>query len=87
MTCHPFRTAGGRTGFICTEDRSRRRCVQCGKAAGLLCDWKVNSRRSGTCDKPVCSSCTSSPTEGKDLCPEHARLWAQYPPKMGGRHG
>ena len=48
-----------------------RRC-KCGRRATLLCDWKVPSRKSGTCDAPICDRCTTSPAPDKDLCPAHA---------------
>jgi len=51
--------------------RRRQRC-KCGRPAGLLCDWKVDGKRSGTCDAPICDGCTTSPAPNKDLCPTHA---------------
>ncbi len=82
MTCHPVDFGNGTRGFVCTGRRSRKRCAECGQPAGLLCDWKVKGRRSGTCDTPICAACTSKPAEGKDLCPAHAAEWAAMP-KMG----
>ena len=53
-------------------------CVECGTFSTRLCDWKVG--KSGeTCDAPLCDDCTSSPARGKDLCPEHAGIWAAHP--------
>lgn len=77
MTCHHVDFGNGTRGFICTGRRTRKRCVQCGKPAGLECDWKVKGRRSGTCDAPICAACTYEPAEGKDLCPAHAAEWAE----------
>ena len=48
-----------------------QRC-KCGNRATLLCDWKVPSKRSGTCDAPICRRCTTSPAADKDLCQTHA---------------
>jgi len=79
MTCHPVNFGDGARGFVCTGRRTRRRCVQCGEPAGLLCDWKVKGRRSGTCDAPICAACTHKPAERKDLCPKHAAEWAAHP--------
>lgn len=79
MTCHHVQLENGARAIICTSER-KKRCVQCGKPADLLCDWKVPSRRSGTCDKPICGNCTHSPAPDKDLCPDHAAEWK-------GRHG
>lgn len=84
MTCHPVDFGNGARGFVCTGRRSHKRCVQCGQPADRLCDWKVEDRRSGTCDAPICANCTSKPAEGKDLCPQHATEWASYP-KAGAR--
>lgn len=84
MTCHPINFGNDTRGFVCTCRRGRRKCIECGQAADLLCDWKVKARRTGTCDAPICSICTSKPAEGKDLCPKHAAEWAAYP-KAGAR--
>lgn len=62
------------SGFVCTRTQ---RCA-CGNRATLLCDWKVPGRRAGTCDAPLCPSCTSSPAPEKDLCPAHAADWAAH---------
>ena len=83
MTCTVIETGTGTRAIVCTSGRAAR-CVSCGKRAPLLCDWKVPSRRSGTCDKPICASCTHSPAPGKDLCPDHASQWCQ---RQESRHG
>jgi hypothetical protein len=72
MTCHHVQLPSGARAIVCT---TQQRCVQCGGRADLRCDWKVANRRSGTCDKAVCSRCTHSPAVEKDLCPEHADIW------------
>lgn len=71
MPCIPFKTPDGATGIMCTGRQRKKRCSGCGRPADLLCDWKVKTRKSGTCDKPICSRCTFSPLPGKDLCPDH----------------
>ena len=71
MTCTVVTLPTGGRAIVCSDTK---RC-KCGKPAKLLCDWKVPEKASGTCDRPICSSCTHSPAEGKDLCPEHASLW------------
>jgi hypothetical protein len=57
------------------HDRLRRpqpkRCP-CGRRADRLCDWKVEGKRSGTCDAPICSRCSTKPAPEKDLCAKHA---------------
>ncbi len=68
MTCTPVRLPRGGTAIICT---ATRRC-KCGRRATLLCDWKVPTKKSGTCDAAICTRCTTSPARDKDLCPKHA---------------
>lgn len=76
MACeHVTLPNGGR--MIACGTRRRPRCA-CGAAAPLLCDWKVPERRSGTCDRPICAKCTTSPASEKDLCPHHAAAWAEW---------
>jgi hypothetical protein len=55
--------------------RTKRQRCACGAPATLLCDWKVQDKRSGTCDRPICAECSTSPAPEKDLCPEHARVF------------
>ena len=50
------------------------RC-RCGNRGTLLCDWKVATNKSGTCDAPLCRKCTTSPAPDKDLCANHAAEW------------
>jgi hypothetical protein len=73
VTCYRIGNA-----IVCTPRARRKRCAGCGAWATLECDWKVPDRKSGTCDAPICSSCTVSPAKDKDLCPKHAaefRVW------------
>jgi hypothetical protein len=67
MTCSNVTLPGGQRAIVCTKTV---RCP-CKRRADLACDWKVPTRASGTCDKPLCSRCTFSPAPGKDLCPKH----------------
>lgn len=74
MACEHVTMPGGGTAIVCG---TRHRCA-CGRRATLLCDWKVPTKKSGTCDRPLCRWCTTSPSEGKDLCREHLpafRAW------------
>lgn len=77
MTCERVPLPGGGHAIVCGTRQRRKRCA-CGRPADLLCDWKVPSRRSGTCDKPVCDQCTASPAPDKDLCPDHARAYEDW---------
>lgn len=74
MACKGVTMPNGGSAIICGLPRPKR-CA-CGRPAGLLCDWKVPAKRSGTCDAPICDRCTSSPAPDKDLCPKHAAEWA-----------
>jgi len=74
MICELVTAPNGARAIVCSSG-SRKRCVRCGKRADLLCDWKVPGRRSGTCDQPICGSCTHSPAPDKDLCPTHTAEW------------
>jgi hypothetical protein len=76
MTCEHVSLPGGGTAIVCSSHRSKR--CKCGLPATLLCDWKVPSRESGTCDAPLCEGCTVSPAEGKDLCPKHAEAFGHW---------
>ena len=75
MACEHFAYPGG-VAIVCGVRRHKQ--CKCGKRATLECDWKVPSRRSGTCDAPICSSCTTSPAPDKDLCKEHATAWEAW---------
>lgn len=71
MTCEVVKLPDGVTAIVCGPTK---RC-KCGRKATLLCDWKVPTRKSGTCDKGLCPSCTTKPAPDKDLCPAHADAW------------
>lgn len=91
MGCERIALPGGGAAIVCGTRTRTRRCA-CGRPATLLCDWKVPGRRSGTCDKPICDDCTTSPARGKDLCPAHAaalREWmaSRRPSPPTGNHG
>lgn len=81
MPCTHVRI-GSVAAIVCTPTR---RCRSCGKRADLLCDWKVPTKRSGTCDAPICASCTTSPAADKDLCRVHAEVWGEQLARFGGR--
>lgn len=49
----------------------RRNLCSCGRFATLQCDWPTENRSSGTCDKPVCTTCARHVGENKDYCPFH----------------
>jgi hypothetical protein len=67
-----------RVGDSVSLIRTSRRLTQCrcGRLAERECDWKIAP--GATCDAPICSVCTVSPSPGKDLCPAHAIAWAKH---------
>jgi hypothetical protein len=76
MVCERITLPSGGAAIVCSS-RRRQRC-RCGRPATRLCDWKVPTRRSGTCDAPVCSNCSTTPAPDKDLCPPHAEAFASW---------
>ena len=83
MPCEVVRLPDGGSAIVCSG-RSRSKCA-CGRAATLLCDWKVPARRSGTCDRPICRGCATKPAPDKDLCPAHAAAFRQWEASRGSR--
>ena len=75
MTCEAISLPGGGRAIVCSG--RAKRCA-CGRAATLACDWKVATRRSGTCDAPICTGCTTSPAPDKDLCRAHAAEFQRW---------
>jgi hypothetical protein len=74
MPCIPIQMPGGATAIVCTGRRGRRRCSACKNAwASLECDFPTPSRKSGTCDKPLCTDCAIKMGEDLDYCPHHPR--------------
>lgn len=70
MACNVVQLPGGQTAFVCGPRQKPKPCpCGSGKPATQLCDAPVEG---GTCDKPLCKACTSSPSAGVDHCPEHA---------------
>ena len=75
MGCTRVVLPSGAFAIVCGARLKRPPCSSCGKPAPLLCDWKVDA---GTCDAPICASCSTKPAPEKDLCPEHATAWAAW---------
>lgn len=69
MACEHVALPNGGSAIVCGV---RRRKCACGRRATLECDWKVPTKKSGTCDAPICPNCTTSPAPEKDLCKKHA---------------
>ena len=64
-----FKSPDGGVVHVKMSNPRRNRC-QCGRLTDLVCDRPVDSKRSGTCDKPVCTSCRRVVGD-KDYCPFH----------------
>ncbi len=79
MPCVPFSTPDGARGFMCTTGRRKRCACGSGRFATLLCDWKDPTKANGTCSAPACLSCRVSVGKDKDLCRDHAKVWATHP--------
>lgn len=78
MKCEYVRV-GEITAIVCSSGRRKKspKCIACGRLAMRQCDWKLDGKR--TCDKFICSLCSHSPSQGKDLCPDHAEVWKSHP--------
>lgn len=77
MVCQRVPLLGGGHAIVCGPRARRRKCAECGRPADLLCDARLKGKAK-TCDRPICDRCTTSPAEGKDLCPEHARAYERW---------
>lgn len=64
-----LRTPDGGAVHVRMGHRRSEKCT-CGQRAPLQCDWPVEGRKSGTCDKPICEGCARKDGE-KDYCPFH----------------
>ncbi len=76
MACETVIMPGGGRAIVCGT-RRRQRCA-CGRPATLLCDWKAPRKRSGPCDAPICEPCSINVAPDKDLCPAHAKAFAEW---------
>lgn len=77
MPCRTVAIPGGGHAIVCGPRPPRKRCSVCGNlGATRQCDWKLKPPPK-TCDAWLCERCTHEPAPEKDLCPEHAKAWAQ----------
>lgn len=70
MPCRSIPMPGGGAAIVCGPRPPRTSRCQCGARAELVCDWPSDTRKSGTCDKPICETCARN-VDGKDFCPFH----------------
>ncbi len=75
--CLKMQFADGTVGIICGT-RQRRKFCACGRAADLLCDWKVREKKSGTCDAPICPQHAKQVGPDKHLCPLHQKAYEDW---------
>lgn len=84
MPCVPFTTPDGLRGIACLGKRGRRKCSACKTAwADLACDFPDDKKKSGTCDKPLCTKCAVHVGEDLDHCPSHPRGTPSGPAQLG----
>jgi hypothetical protein len=67
----------GGFALICGPRQKKRYCA-CGRPADLLCDWKVKSKKSGTCDLPICAKHAKQVGPDKHLCPQHQKAYEEW---------
>lgn len=63
MSCDVVLDSDGHAWFICGGERFPADCSQCGGEASRLCD---GVKESGTCDLPLCVSCSTVGSNFKD---------------------
>jgi hypothetical protein len=81
--CERIRFENGTVAIVCGSRGSATRFCHCGRAGKLLCDWKTPHRRSGACDRPLCSVHAKEVASGKHLCPEHQSAFDAWKRRNG----
>jgi len=77
-------TIENRRMIVCTGRRGRRQCSACKNAwASLECDYPDAKKKSGTCDKPLCTECAVKMGENLDYCPHHKTETPPGPAQLG----
>lgn len=76
--CLKLEMPDGSVGIICGVRGHKQKFCACGRAADLLCDWKVREKKSGTCDLPICSKHAQQVGPDKHLCPQHQKAYADW---------
>jgi hypothetical protein len=74
MACERVDLGDGSVAIICGGRRQKRFC-SCGRNAPFLSDWKIQGKRSRTCDRPMCAVHGKEVSPGKHLCLEHQKAW------------
>lgn len=72
MPCRYFRSPDGKVqGIICGSRAPVKRCSVCQRPSTRECDYPTPTRKSGTCDKPLCAKCARQVGPDRDYCPSH----------------
>lgn len=82
--CEHIKLSNGTHVIACGDRASHRYCAICGREAVALCDWKIASKESGTCDRPACAKHSKQVARGKHLCPEHQRAYESWQRRHSG---
>jgi hypothetical protein len=69
--------------IICGGPHRTKFCA-CGRVASLECDWKVKTRKSGTCDAPICAKCALQVGPDKHLCRAHQKAYEDWKRRRPG---
>lgn len=70
-----FDANGKWLGTICGSERYQKCSVpECRAHARYLCDFAVPTRKSGTCDRPICERHRTRVAAERDYCPPHQRV-------------
>jgi hypothetical protein len=75
--CRSLQFADGTFAIACGTRAKPKYCA-CGRAADLLCDWKVAARKTGTCDLPICPKHALQVGPDKHLCPQHKKAYEEW---------
>jgi hypothetical protein len=78
MACEHIKIPGHKGEIIVCGIRSRKHFCACGRACEFECDWKTPIRKSGTCDRALCSHHAKEVAPGKHLCPEHQKAYEAW---------
>lgn len=79
MPCYTVKMPGGGRGFLCGDLGPH--CRECGTVAEKLCDFPVGNNK--TCDRPICSDCSTVIGPDIDYCPAHACEWERWKSEGG----
>ena len=82
--CDEIKLPDGDSLLVCGLRAFRKYCA-CGRHADFLCDWKVPSRKSGTCDAPICAHHAKQVAPGKHLCPLHQKQYDAWKARHPGQ--